>query len=170
MASKRTHRHRVRLSAALTLALALPLGVARPCKADSRGDQLAAQALFERAKKLMAEGHAAEACPKFEESQRLDPGSGTLINLARCYEQMGRLASAWNGYLEAASAAKASGNGQREKEARKRADAIRPRIANLVINVAPEAQATAGLEVSRDGEPIGKAQWGVPIPADEGRS
>jgi hypothetical protein len=166
MASNPTPRNRIR--AYSVLALALALAAARPCRADSRADGLAAQALFEQAKKLMAEGQASEACPKFEESQRLDPGSGTLLNLARCYEQVGRLASAWNGYLEAASAAKASGNGQREKEARKRADAVRPRVAHLVIQVVPETQATVGVEVSRDGEPIGKAQWGVSIPADEG--
>jgi tetratricopeptide (TPR) repeat protein len=129
---------------------------------------VAAQALFEQAKKLMAERRAAEACPKLEESQRLDPGSGTLLNLARCYEQVGRLSSAWNGYLEAASAARASGNGQREKEARKRADALRPRVSNLVVMVTPEVASAEGLEISRDGQPIGKAQWGAAIPADEG--
>ncbi len=138
------------------------------CAGQSAADSATAQALFDQAKTLMAEGHAAEACPKLEESQRLDPGSGTLVNLARCYEQAGRLASAWTKYLEAASAAKASGNSDREAVARQQAAALRPRLSNLVITVAPEAKDTPGLEVTRDGVQVGAAQWGLSIPADEG--
>lgn len=136
--------------------------------AASGADSAAAQALFDEAKKLVKEGKTAEACPKFEESQRLDPGSGTLLNLARCYEDTGRLASAWNKYLEAAAAAAASGNVQREKEARARAATIRRSVSELVIDVPAEAKATSGLEITRDGEPVGAAQWGSAIPADAG--
>lgn len=136
--------------------------------AAANADSAAAQVLFEQAKKLLKEGKAAEACPKLEESQRLDPGSGTLINLARCYEQTDRMASAWNTYLEAAAAAAASGNVQREKEARARAAALRPTLPTLVIDLSAEAKAIAGLEVSRDGAPVSAAQWGLPIPVDAG--
>jgi len=139
-----------------------------PALAGSAADSAAAQALFEQAKKLLKEGKAAEACPKLEESQRLDPGSGTLINLARCYEQTDRVASAWNKYLEAAAAAAASGNLQREKEARARAATLRPTVSELVVEVSAEAKAISGLEVTRDGERVGPAQWGLPIPADAG--
>jgi len=153
------------LGAGVAAALALtPL----PARATSPADSAAAQALFEQAKRLLKEGKAAEACPKLEESQHLDPGSGTLINLARCYEQTERLASAWNKYLEAAAAAAASGNVQREKEARARAAALRPTLSELVIDISPDAKAVSGLEVTRDGERVGPAQWGVPIPADAG--
>ena len=142
-------------------------GTAR-AQTASAADSAAAQALFEQAKKLLKEGKAAEACPKLEESQRLDPGSGTLINLARCYEQTNRLASAWSKYLEAAAAATASGNQQREKEARERATTLRPRLSELLIDVSAEAKAVSGLEITRDGERVGPAQWGLPIPADTG--
>jgi serine/threonine-protein kinase len=137
-------------------------------RAASAADSAAAQALFDQAKHLLKEGKATEACPKLEESQRLDPGSGTLINLARCYEQTDRLASAWNKYLEAAAAAAASGNAQREKEARARAAALRPTLSELVIDVSPDTRATTGLEITRDGERVGSAQWGVSIPTDPG--
>lgn len=137
-------------------------------RAASAADSAAAQALFDQAKRLLKEGKAAEACPKLEESQRLDPGSGTLINLARCYELTERLASAWNKYLEAAAAAAASGNAQREKEARARATALRPTLSELVIDVSPSARAMSGLEVTRDGERVGPAQWNVALPADAG--
>jgi len=149
------------LAGVLTLA-------ASPLHAASAADSAAAQALFDQAKRLLKDGKAAEACPKLEESQRLDPGSGTLINLARCYEQTDRLASAWNKYLEAAAAAAASGNAQREKEARARAATLRPTLSELVIEVSPETKAVSGLEITRDGERVGPAQWGAPIPADAG--
>ena len=148
--------------------LGLGLVVVRPAEAQSATDSAAAQALFEEARTLLKAGRAAEACPKLEESQRLDPGSGTLLNLARCYEQMGRVASAWNKYLEAASSAAAAGNAARESEARQRAAALRPRLPKLVITVASEAKDTPGLVVTRDGERVGAAQWGLAIPADPG--
>lgn len=141
--------------------------LAASASAQSSAGSAAAQGLFDEAKALMAAGNAAAACPKFEESQRLDPGGGTLLNLALCYEKLGRLASAWSRNLDAAAAAKASGNSARENAARKRAAALAPRVSRLQINVASEAN-VPGLELTRDGEPVGAAQWGVAIPADAG--
>jgi hypothetical protein len=127
----------------------------------------AAQGLFDQGKALMAAGKAAQACPKFEESQRLDPGSGTLINLALCYEQTKRIASAWSTYRDAAAAARASGNAERERGARDRAAALAPKVSKLVLDVPDDAR-VPGLHIRRDGADVGDAQWGVPIPADDG--
>jgi tetratricopeptide (TPR) repeat protein len=158
-------RRRIQVAA---LVCALPLASAAQRAQAQTADATAAQALFEQARTLFAQGRYAEACPKFEESQRLDPGSGTLINLARCYEQIGRHASAWNKYLEAAAAASSAGNTRREKEARERAETLRPSLSTLVIDVSAEAKQIPGLEVRRDGSSVGAPQWGVPIPADVG--
>src|SRR3954468_2190760 len=73
--------------------------------AQDASSQAAAQALFEQARKLMADGKFPEACPKLAESQRLDPGAGTLLNLGHCYEKSGRTASAWVTFKDAAAAA-----------------------------------------------------------------
>ncbi|HMJ09959.1 MAG TPA: hypothetical protein VK524_01070, partial [Polyangiaceae bacterium] len=126
-----------RAATALT-ALGVVLAAEAPAAAQTASDSAAAQSLFDQGRALMAKGNNAEACPKLEESQRLDPGTGTLLNLARCYELTNRLASAWTKYLEAASSAQATGNVKREREARKRAEALVPKLAQLVISVTPE--------------------------------
>ena len=78
----------------------------------------AAQALFDEGKRLMDAGQFAQACPKFADSEKLDPGVGTLLNLGVCYEKNGQTASAWATYKEAASAAANAGEAAREKYAR----------------------------------------------------
>ncbi|MGE0322973.1 MAG: hypothetical protein AB7S68_11755 [Polyangiaceae bacterium] len=130
-------------------------------------DSATAQALFEEGKKLLAAGNSKAACPKFEESQRLDPGVGTQFNLADCYEQDGRTASAWSLFLEVAAATKKAGQSDREAVARARAEALRPKLSRLVIQVPPKSN-VEGLEVQRDGVVVGKAQWGLAVPADPG--
>ncbi len=145
------------------------IAVSPRARAESgSSDSATAQALFDRAKKLMANGQYAEACPKLEESQRLDAGSGTLLNLADCYEHEGKLASAWAKFLEAAAVAKTSGNPARERVARERAATVLSRVSNIVIDVG-KADTPPGFEVKRDGASVGRAQWGTPTPADPGQ-
>jgi hypothetical protein len=127
---------------------------------------VAAQALFDQAKSLMNAGNFAEACPKLEESQRLDPSSGTLINLAECYERTGRLASAWATFLDAEVSARSGGNAPRQEVAHARARALEPRLPRIVVQVAkPDIP---GLEIRRGHTVVGTPQWGVPIPVDPG--
>jgi len=140
--------------------------LAAPVWGDS-GDVAAAQALFDQGKKLMASGKLAEACPKLEESLKLDAALGTVLNLADCYEKQGRLASAWSRFVAAQDMAHAGGHAEAEKVARDRAAKLAPRLSHLVIEVA-SADATPGLEVKRDNVLVGSAQWGTPIPADAG--
>ena len=72
----------------------------------SARDRAAAEATFRQATALMDEERFAEACEKFAASQDLDPGLGTLLHLADCYDRAGRTASAWA--LSALQPAKAS--------------------------------------------------------------
>jgi hypothetical protein len=147
----------------LAAALFLVSGHAR---ADER-DPAAAQALFDEARKLSAAGRHSEACAKLAESNRLDPGIGTQFHLADCQEKSGRIASAWATFLEVASQAHASGQGDREKAALKRAGQLESRVPKLRIDV-PEANRVNGLEIRRDGALVGPAQWGSPVPVDPG--
>jgi hypothetical protein len=130
-------------------------------------DPAAAQALFDEARKLTAQGRYADACAKLDESNRLDPGIGTQFHLADCQEKSGRIATAWANFLEVASQARASGQGDREKAALKRAAQLEVRLPRLRIDV-PEASRVSGLEIRRDGVLVGAAQWGTPVPVDPG--
>jgi hypothetical protein len=157
----RTHRFAL-LCCALFLTLLTSL------RAGAQPNNAAvAQGLFDEARTLMAAKRWAEACPKLEESQRLDPASGTLINLAKCYENAGRIASAWSTYLDAAAAAKATANAERAKKARSDATRLAPRVSKISIDV-PEASRLPGLEVFRDGVPLNAPAWGSAAPADAG--
>lgn len=137
-----------------------------PVHQASPADRAAAQALFEQGRELMARGRAKEACPRFEESQRLDSGLGTQYHLATCYEAVTRLASAHTLFLEVAAQARILGQARREQLARERADALVARLTKLTIEV-PHEQAPE-LLVERDGSFVGRAQWGLPVPVDPG--
>lgn len=157
---------RLRITLAGALACAITAGVARA--QPSAGDKSAAQALFDEARRLTAEQRWADACPKLAESQRLDPSMGTQFYLAECLEHVGRVATAWTDYLEVADAARAAGLADRDRYARARADALQPRLARLTVRVSIEAARTPDLEVTRDGEALGRAQWATAIPLDPG--
>ena len=78
-------------------------------------DSAAARALFDEGRRLASQGKYDAACPKFEESQKLDPGMGTLFNLADCVEHLGRTATAWVWFREVGDAANRAGQADREK-------------------------------------------------------
>jgi hypothetical protein len=151
----------------LALAVACCAARAETARADDAPDQKAtAQLLFEQGRSAVEQGRFAEACPKFAESQRLDPGIGTQLWLADCYENNGQTASAWVTFKEAAAAA-ALRHDKREEVARQGASSLEPKLSRLMI-VVPEAAALQGLEVRRDGVVLGALEWGAAIPVDPG--
>src|SRR5580700_6879370 len=109
---------------------------ARPAGAQATAqDQAVAQSLYDEAKKLMTANRWPDACPKLEESQRLDPTPVTEFYLADCYERAGRTASAWTTFLDLAAGEHKNGGtkeAEREKVARDRAKALEPKLSQLV--------------------------------------
>jgi hypothetical protein len=138
--------------------------IAPPAHAQ-QNNKIAAEALFAEGRKLMAAGKPNEACPKFADSQKLDPSVSTLLNLANCYEKSGRTATAWATYKEAASAASVAKRTDLLGTAQKRAAALEPNLSKLQVTA---SSAPDGLEVKRDGATLGQSEVGIAIPVDPG--
>jgi serine/threonine-protein kinase len=130
--------------------------------------QALAERLFREAKANMDQGRYEKACPQLEESMRQDPGGGTQLTLALCYEGAGRTASAWAAYLEAEAQARRDGRADREVIAQERAAALEPRLINLSVTVPPQVAQLSGFKLTRNGVEIPKASFGVPAPIDPG--
>jgi hypothetical protein len=119
--------------------------------------------LFDDARALMEHGEYAPACPKLEESQRLDPQLGTQLHLGHCYEKLGKPMDAYRVFQAAAELA-ALRSEPREKLARERMMSLVPELALLEVRPtqAPE------LTVSLDGAPVARARWNRPFPVEPG--
>jgi hypothetical protein len=151
-----------RRSFALVLAGSFALA---PHAARAQSSAAAAQALFDEGKALMARGDFPHACPKLAESQRIEPSGGTILHLARCHMSEGKTATAWAEFNQALSVARRDGRNDREDAARAHIAALEPKLSRLVVTVdAPGGQ----IAITRDGESMGRALWGVAVPVDPG--
>lgn len=131
------------------------------------GDNRASAALlFDQAQAALAASNVEEACTKLEASQRLDAQLGTLLHLSACYERLGRVASAWSGWREAADWA-VQRKDEREKIARKHAQELEPKVPRLTLRVS--GTAPAGLQAKRDGAEVAPALFGSAVPVDPGK-
>lgn len=147
------------------------VSVATEARADdapiNAADRARAQQLFESALADAEAGRYDVACPKFAASQQTDPKTSTLLNLGRCWESLGRTASAWAAFREAEALARKVGRPDLEVTARSLAEGLVPKLVRLTI-VVPEPARVADLVVSRDGRKLTSAEWGVGIPVDAG--
>src|SRR5262245_60268608 len=163
----RARRHS-RLGSASSLLILVAIAANSPAAAQtSAGDKAMAEALFDRGVGLMKQGKYSEACPALEQSQAIERGVGTLLYLAECYEKLGRTASAWAMFREAASSARAEGQLDRAKTGNARADKLEPTLSKLSIQV-NAARAATGLSVFRNDQPVPAGAWGQPVPVDPG--
>lgn len=145
--------------------LLVSLAAAPRASAQSATDSATAETLFNEALALLEGKKFAEACAKLEASQTLDPGVGTLLYLADCYQRVGRTASAWATFREAAYLAKDKAD-ERESVAIDHARELEPQLSYLTVTVT--SPTTAGLELEHNGKPLGSALWGSAFPVDPG--
>lgn len=138
--------------------------------AVARTDSAAvAQALFDEAIKLIEAGRWKEACPKLEASNEASWAPGTTINLADCYEHIGRTASAWAKFLESEPHfRRRTPPDPRADVAKQRAEALAPKLSRLTVEVPAEAK-IEGMVIKRDGDTVSEGQWGSGVPVDPGR-
>jgi len=140
------------------LALALILA-ASPVRAETPAQQ--ADKLYQEGMALLDTNPAA-ACPKLEESYKLDPAIGTQFRLGECLEKLGKLARAHDVFVEVAEQAKRFGDKSKEEKGRQRATALEPKLGRVVVE--GPAGAPGDLAVTIDGEAtaIGKVRWVQP--------
>jgi hypothetical protein len=150
-----------RLSIAIfsLILLASPVALAQA----SAADRAAAESLFAEGRQYLQSGDYELACAKLEASRRLEPALGTSLNLADCYEKLGRTASAWAEFKSAATAAQKAGDALRKNTALERAEALEPRLSRLRIMLADPS-----VSVLQNGEPASPAVIGSAIPVDPG--
>lgn len=153
---------------------ALSIAVASPssARADEPTDEGMAQSLFDAGRALMDQGKPEEACPKFEESNKLDPSAGTLLNLGKCFEALGRTASAWASYKKAITVGKSTGQSRHVTAAEEFIATIEPKLSKMTVEV---LSTNPNLVVRRvDVRPgsvaitIPEAARGVPVAVDPG--
>jgi len=158
----------IRRRVATLLAIAAASAVApRVATAAPLTDEQVAQSLFETARALMERGDYAKACPMLVESQRLDPGGGTLLNVALCHEGEGKLATAYFELNQAATQAVKDGRKDREEIARQHIAALAPKLPRLLVRVSEPRP--DGLAIRIDGAPANVAILDVPTPVDPGK-
>lgn len=151
-----------------SLAIAVALALApRVAWADVPTEQQAVAAtLFDQGRSLMDAERYEEACARFDESQRLDPSGGTLMNLAHCREREGRTRTAYLLYTEALSMARRDRRDDRVEICQKTLDELRARWATIKL-VVPEGR-PIGLVVKLNGALMTELVWGSELPLDAG--
>jgi hypothetical protein len=149
--------------AIVLLCLAAPAAV----HAQASERSATAEDLFRQALQLSKKGQFADACPRFAESHRLDPAFGALMNLGACYEKLGRTASAWQAYVDAADLARDKGQRARAESARKKASRLAARLVRLELRLGTGVDAR-GLAITRDGRPFDLMLLGHAVPVDPG--
>ncbi|MGC4090115.1 MAG: hypothetical protein QM756_19975 [Polyangiaceae bacterium] len=132
--------------------------------AESDAELEKAKALFEDARKLMADGKYESACGLLEQSLELARGIGTRFNLADCEERREHYVRAQQLFLEVAVQAREAGQGDREKVARDRAAAIDEKLSRLKF----ETEAPL-VEIEIDGRKLSEEELKVPVGIEPGK-
>jgi hypothetical protein len=135
-------------------------------RADESPTQKAAR-LFREANALADHGDFAGACPRFDESNKLDPGIGTEFNLADCYEHLGKTATALALFRDVEKIAGMAGKAERQNNARKRADGLEAVVGRIRVTVSAGGDAP-GLELLCDDKAIDPAEFAHGLPVDAG--
>lgn len=150
------------VASAAALGLALTFTAAPALAQDEPADPDAARAdaLFNEGRDLMANNQFAAACPKFEQSQKLRPGIGTLFNLADCHEKVGKLTLAYQEFKEVVDRTKVALQPERQKIAEERVAALEAKLGKLIIQI-PPTQLKVNVEL--DGTQLLPDRIGVPL-------
>jgi tetratricopeptide (TPR) repeat protein len=150
------------LAAAALAAFALA-AAAPPAAADAKS----AEKAFRKGKKLQGQKKYAEACAAFEDSFREDPAIGAQLNVARCFEEWGKLATAYDAYQEAHKLARATKD-DRAPQIRELLERFDKKVPLVIISLPKGRLPPPGLAVTLDGNELAEDQLGQPLRLDPG--
>lgn len=156
-----------RFSLVLAASLAVS-AVSSQARADgpSAAQDAQAEDLFQRAKALMAQSRYREACPLLAESYRLAGGGGTLQNLAVCHEEEGKVAFAYNRFVELRALSLKANRQDRVKLAEEHLAKLKDRLSRLEIHFV--GGKAPGTTVFIDGDAYGETSWEAGILVNTG--
>ena len=149
--------------AVVAFVTALAIVRAAPARAD---DTPIAESLFQQGLTAMERGDYTRACRLLGESQHLDPGGGTLLNLALCHEREGKVATAWARYHDALGIARRDARDDRITFAAEHIKLLEPRLPRLAISM---NEPVAGAHAKVDGVDLSATVWETPSPIDPGQ-
>lgn len=136
-----------------------------PSAADATATRASdAERLFREGRVAMEAGDLAHACPKFAESEKLDPAPGTLLSLADCEERARSFVKAREHYQLAAS-------GFPKKDPRRafatgRAQAVEKRVAHVTLRLGADAPSDASVRLGEAVVP--RSDFGTSTAIDPG--
>jgi tetratricopeptide (TPR) repeat protein len=146
------------------ITLAVLVAFAGQAVADKDKDK--ADSLFKQGKKLMAEKRYAEACAAFEQSFKLDPGIGGELNIAKCYEEWGKVGRAYSAYQHAEQMAKEASD-PREPKIHDLVAGLEPQVPKLTIKLSSGSDPKLA-NATLDDKPIEPGAFGQPQIVDPG--
>ncbi len=142
-------------------ACALVLALTSTAVAETKAD-----ALFKQGKKQLADKQYAQACTTFERVDGLDPGIGAKLNVAKCYEEWGKLAKAYRWFVDAEQMASTTSDARASK-IKELAEALDGDVPRLTIKLSEGGDA-ASAAIKLDGKPLALEAVGAEQRVDPG--
>lgn len=145
----------------------LAIIIACSLAASSAAAESKVDALFKQGKQQLAEKKFAEACATFEEVDKLEPGIGAKLNVARCYEDWEKLAVAYRWYEDAQKMAIETKD-KRAAKIKELIEALDVDVPRLTIKLPPKID-PASAAVQLDGKPFPVDKLGQEQRVDPGK-
>ena len=123
-----------------------------------------AATLFKAGRDAAKRGDYVTACSKLDQSYRLDPAPGTLMNLADCQEHLGRTSTAWQLFKQALQTLPKGDD--RIAPARDRVTALEPRISHIEVTLSCDIAPPGACKVTNDGADF--TSFGASVLTDPG--
>lgn len=136
----------------------------RSANAYAADPSSAADALFREGRAAQQRGEALVACGLFQDSYKLEPTVGTLLNLGTCRTQLGRTASALAAYKEALE--RMSPGDDRRPLAQTEMTKLEPRVPHVLLRL-QESSCEQGA-LLHDGLSLPWSTIGLPFAVDPG--